>query len=198
MAVTGPLPSLRSENQYMPGAFEVVSSYVWKVGFHFPFGAGIALRAAAAVVPTRTPYGSDTFTVAAPLRKFHPWSCWPRPLISLNTTVTAGPHDRSRACSFANSHPPLTTLVGFPIARRSFASPIRVGVPSLTGPAAVGVSARTGRKSAADAGGTSVAVSAAATRARRISGNIVLSSVSATLNPECAHPPALQGAGRQP
>src|SRR4051812_45461705 len=26
MAVTGPLPSLWSENQYMPGAFEVVSS----------------------------------------------------------------------------------------------------------------------------------------------------------------------------
>ena len=72
MAVTGPLPSLRSENQYMPGAFEVVSSYVWKVGFHFPFAAGIALRAAAAVVPTRTPYGSDTFTVAVPLRTLHP------------------------------------------------------------------------------------------------------------------------------
>src|SRR5215213_10215251 len=129
----------------------------------------------------RTPYGSDTFTVAVPLRTFHPWSCWPRPLISLNTTVMAEPHDRLRACSFANSHPPLTTLVGFPIARRSFASPIRVGVPSLTGPATVGVSIRTARESAADARGMStpqVAMSAAAMSARRVSGNIVLSSVS--------------------
>src|SRR5215212_6162717 len=134
MAVTGPLPSLRSENQYMPGAFEVVSSYVWKVGFHFPLAAGIALRAAAAVVPMRTPYGSNTFTVAVPLRTFQAWSRWPCPSMSLNTTVTAEPHDRLRACSFANSHPPLTALVGLPMARRSFASPIRVDVPSLTGP----------------------------------------------------------------